>query len=238
MSLTTNIISYWAMDEASGNAIDWAGSNTLTDHNSVGAGTGKINGARDFESSSSQYFTIADNASLSVGDIDFTFTCWVKLESKSGNMFIIGKSDNITTDNTIAYLLSYSLVSDTFRFVIGNGSSNGVVLSNNFGSPSTATWYFIVAWHDASANTVNIQVNNGTADSTSYSGGSYDEGGNFSLGTCYNSGSPFPLYYDGLMDEVGFWKRTLTTTERTTLYNSGNGVFYPFPQATGMYLFF
>jgi len=37
-----------------------------------------------------------------------------------------------------------------------------------------------------------------------------------------------PLYFDGRIDEVGLWKRVLTTAERTALYNSGAGVADPF----------
>ena len=34
--------------------------------------------------------------------------------------------------------------------------------------------------------------------------------------------------FDGSLDEVGFWSRVLTPTELTDLYNSGNGLTYPF----------
>ena len=40
---------------------------------------------------------------------------------------------------------------------------------------------------------------------------------------------------DGLIDEVGFWKRTLTSGERTQLYNSGNGLAYPFSSGNSRY---
>jgi len=31
-----------------------------------------------------------------------------------------------------------------------------------------------------------------------------------------------------VIDEVGFWTRVLTEDERTALYNSGDGITYPF----------
>ena len=34
--------------------------------------------------------------------------------------------------------------------------------------------------------------------------------------------------FDGMMDEIGVWSRALTATEVTELYNSGNGLAYPF----------
>jgi hypothetical protein len=34
-----------------------------------------------------------------------------------------------------------------------------------------------------------------------------------------------------MLDEVGFWTRALSAAEVTSLYNSGNGLQYPFYQA-------
>jgi hypothetical protein len=35
-------------------------------------------------------------------------------------------------------------------------------------------------------------------------------------------------WLDGRLDSVSIWKRMLTAAERTQLYNSGNGLDYPF----------
>lgn len=221
MSLLDDLISYWKMDEASGDALDAHSTNDLTDTNTVAAGTGIINGGRDFEVGNSEYFNLADNAALSVGNIDFTFTAWVKLESKVADSSIVGKGG----ENDLPYNLDWGTTADRFRFRVSSatGFTNlTTATANNLGSPSLATWYFIVAWHDATANTINIQVNNGTADSAAYSAGSYDDTGAFRIGS-------FPFYnnyFDGLIDEVGFWKRILTTDEKTDLYNSGAGLSY------------
>ena len=72
MALTDSLISYWKLDEASGNATDSHGTNTLTDTNTVTSVAGKINTARYFTNANTEFFTLADNASLSTGDIDFT----------------------------------------------------------------------------------------------------------------------------------------------------------------------
>lgn len=91
MSLLTNLESYWKLDEASGNATDAHGTNTLTNNNSVGSGTGKLNGCRTFARASSQRLSIADNSSIGLGDVDFTFTAWVKFDSLTGEQAWIGK---------------------------------------------------------------------------------------------------------------------------------------------------
>ena len=34
-------------------------------------------------------------------------------------------------------------------------------------------------------------------------------------------------HVDGILDEIGFWKRVLTPDERVALYNSGEGLAFP-----------
>ena len=78
MSLLTNLISYWKLDEASGDALDAHGANPLTQTGSVGTAAGKVGTARDFSALTGAYFSHADNVDLSTGDIDFTIACWVQ----------------------------------------------------------------------------------------------------------------------------------------------------------------
>jgi hypothetical protein len=221
MALTTSLISYWKLDEASGNALDAHGSNELTDVNTVGSATGKILNARDFERGSVEYFTHVDNASLSVGDIDWTWGMWVQLESKSAS------SHYFVSKGADAYLVRWNAGSDRFEVLLYTGSAYITATANNFGAPSTGVWYYILAWHDATENSLTIQVNNGTIDQVSTSGGfSPDTAGDLVIGDYSTPALGFS--HDGLLDEIGFWKRVLTTQERTDLYNSGSGFAYPF----------
>ena len=70
---------------------------------------------------------------------------------------------------------------------------------------------FLCAWHDSVANTINIQVNNGTINTVSHSVGVQDSNGVFRLGEI--SGN----YLNGRLDGVGVWKRVLTQSERAYL---------------------
>ncbi len=96
MALTTNLISYWELKEASGNATDSHGGYTLTETSGTidaGAGPGSGNkGSRDFEAADTEYFVRGDNPDLSVGDIDFTICAWVNPEAIAGvDQFIATK---------------------------------------------------------------------------------------------------------------------------------------------------
>lgn len=225
MAWTDNLVSYWKLDEASGDRADSHGSNTLTDNNTVTSATGVINSAADFESTNSETLSHTSNSDFQTGDIDFTWTCWVKLESKPNHMGIISKYSD-------EYTIWFESASDRFEFFVGTGALGAArVTANNFGAPSLGSWCFIVAWHDSVNNVVGIQVNNGTANTVSHSGGITANSNGFVMG---NVNSSFP--YDGLIDEVGYWKRILTTQEKTDLYNGGAGLAYPFSGGGGSVL--
>lgn len=222
IDLTTALISYWKLEEASGTRYDSHGSNHLTDNNTVLSAAGKIGTAADFEATNSEYLSIADNEDLSFGDEDFTFACWVKLESTGSDQRVFWKGDG--TDWAVYGLETFGT---GWKFRVA-GVEN---YTWNAPSTTTGTWYFIVCWYDSVANTINTQVNNGTIDSTSHSGGITTDAGSFALGTHPVYGG----YFDGLIDEFGVWGRVLTSAERTALYNSGSGLTYPFSVSTLMY---
>lgn len=212
MALSDNLIAYWAMDEASGDAIDSVGSLDLTDTNTVGAGTGKVSGARDFEASNNEYFTRTSSSELQTGDIDFTVQAWVNGES-FGTNFVIGKWQS----GGYEYVLYYA--ANFWRWRVE--SFNQVLLSH---TPSTGTWYLLHVWHDSVNNQLGIALDAGTPSTTSYSGGITATSTALYIGVSGDGGSN----WDGLIDEVGFWKRVLTSDERTELYNSGSGRDYAY----------
>jgi hypothetical protein len=213
MPITDSLISHWKLDEASGNAIDAHGAFDLTDTNTAASVTGKINNGRDLDITKS--FNGAGE--FAFADEDFTLACWVKLASKPALGFILNKFSG-----TAGYSMSYDSGSDRFRFAVGDSDSSHTELADVLGSPSTGVWYYIVAWHDSTANTVNIKINNGATDSGSYSAGITSFGADFLLGF------PGSNSIDGVVDEASVWERVLTEQEMTDLYNGGDGLAYPF----------
>lgn len=224
MALTDQLISYWKLDEASGNAVDAHGSSPLTDVNGVGSAAGKIGTARDFEADSSQSLTAADSPALSTGDIDFTVACWVMLESVGADRVIAAKRSSSTVSE---WVLRYGTSSQRFQILVhdSGGTQIGAATASNFGALSVGVWYYVVAWHDSVNNQVGISVN-GTVNTAATTGAPSDTAGVFRVGAMNVSAVNF---WDGLIDALGFWKRVLTSQERSDLYNSGNGLAYPFP---------
>lgn len=205
MALSDNLISYWKLDEASGNAIDSHGSNTLTDNNTVGSATGKINNGRDFEAGNTEYFSIATDSDTVLGDFDFSFTAWVKGESFSGFNTIFAKSNN-----NWAFFI-YEGTPAIFRSGQLNWSS----------SLSAGTWYFIAGGH-LTGGTAWLSVNAATPLTDIFNGTPNTTPTEFQIGQ-----STVSRYFDGIIDECGFWHRDIRS-DLTELYNSGNGRSYDY----------
>jgi hypothetical protein len=218
-TLNTDLIAYWKLDEASGTRADSETTGTaqdLTDNNTVTSTTGKIGNAAQFTAANSEWLHRNDSTDLSTGNIDFTFAFWVYLDTKSANQVLVGKSGA-----SVEFYCWYVNGSDRLEFRASqNGSSETAATANNHGSVSTSTWYFVVCWHNAASDTINISVNNGTVNSTGFNVAGVVDGTNpFQVGRYGAAG----VYTNGRIDEVGFWKKVLTSDERTELYNAGSG---------------
>jgi hypothetical protein len=221
MALTDNLIAFWELEEASGTRNDAHSTNHLTDTNTVTQATGKVGNAGQFTAANTEYLTLADNAAMSTGDIDYTFAGWAYLDNKSTFRIVLSKW-GVGAGTNQEYQIRYSSSLDRYQFVIGGTSTVNTVDADNLGSPSVAAWYFIAAWHDSVANQIGISINAGTANTQAWTEGSVDSSYQFELGHGTQVGFPF----DGRLDQWGFWKRVLTGAERTALYNGGSGLSY------------
>ena len=89
MVTTTNLVSYWKMDDASGNIIDAHGSNDGTYNGSLYSQTGKINNAIGFDGSNDFVDTGANfnNNNLSV-------FMWANFDDVTTRRTLISKFDH------------------------------------------------------------------------------------------------------------------------------------------------
>lgn len=217
-TLTNEITSFWKLDEASGTRADSVGSNNLNDNRTVTQAGGKLGDAAQFTMANSEYLSIPDNPSLSVGGTDFTISAWVYLDTKSTNMVFVGKYGGAGE-----YALYYALSTDTFR--CSTFPQLDAIVTPP-GGVQTGQWYFLTCSHNATTHTNTITVNNTYTHTSSSGSEPTDTTAEFSIGRFQPSGST--MYLNGRVDSVGFWKRILTSDEITELYNSGTGLDYPF----------
>jgi hypothetical protein len=226
-TLTTGLVSYWELNEASGTRIDSHGSNDLASVNSVGSATG-LNSANaaDFEKDSSQYLKIDDSAQSGLDlTSDFTIAGFANFES---NTFVALAAKYLTTGNQASY--SLRKFADNTTEIWADLSSNGSTIVQNGGNVpgqtnwATSTWYHIAYRYTASTGTVKFTVNAANSVSaTGYPTSIHNGTAQFSLGVGMVAGAE---YMDGLMQYWGVWSKVLTDDELTELYNSGNGLVY------------
>lgn len=214
-TLNTSLVAYWQLDEASGTRNDSQGANHLTDNNTVTSAAGKIGNAAQFTTANSEYLSISDNADISVGaGVSFSMAVWAYMDTLQ-NQGIISKYG---AGGNRDYLLWYYTVSGFNCDVSDDGSSLVTAVG---GTASTATWYHLYMEYDTATKKASIAVNNGTLASSSatVTAGVFDGTNPFKLGS--NDGEI--NFFNGRLDEAAFWKRILTASERTELYNAGSG---------------
>jgi hypothetical protein len=218
-SLLTDIAAYWKLDEAAGanNALDaHANVLTLTQHASPGSAAGKVGTARTFASGSAQYFGRPSETLLQCGGVSITFALWCYPTSLSGGGILIGKDHSSSREYVIDRNTSRA------RMYIGG---SGLAMTDE-GALTQNAWNFVTGWWSAVDSTCRIQVNNGTVYAAAGPVTPVDGATEFDIGARTYPG--FPDYWNGYIDEVGFWKRLLSDPEKAALYNSGNGITYPF----------
>jgi len=221
-------VSFWNLDESSGNAADAAGPNTLV-NTGVTYVAGKIGNAADFERGDTTDVLSISDASQSGLDFsaDFSISAWLNLESIPSNIGVIVSKWNPSAASDLAY--RFSVGYDDSRLYLETSSTGSNELASYCSwSPSTATWYHVAVTYDGGASAgsrVKLYIN-GTSQTMLL-----DD----APATLPNSGQSFNVgnngtnrQFDGLIDMVGVWNVTLTSGEVSELYNAGAGIQYPF----------
>lgn len=218
---TNGLVSCWTLDEPSlSNRVDSVGTNDLTSDAAL-ATNGVISNAAYFNTGVDQklYRTDADAPSLSPGDTDFTVTAWAMLLATNTTENILFKASPSNWEYMIAYLSAPNRV---YWRVSSDGSSVSDLGATNATNPGLGVWHFYVAWHDAAANTIGIQVDDGVANTMAHASGVYSAGNApFVIGGPFTAGGAAS---NSRVDEVKYHSRLLTAEEKTALYNAGAGV--------------
>lgn len=213
------LIAFWKMDETSGDRTDEISSMVLTDHNTVGYGTGKFTNAADFEFSSAEYIYVADNATVSFGATEnFTVSFWYKPESVSGLQLLTKATDA----NAVEWGFYCSSEDYTYRFITGNNSfSQSAAISDS--ALAAGRWQFVCGWYNASTDSLYIRINNGKISRAKATYGPTDGAAAMHVGRWPG----YTNYADGLMDCLSFYSRCPQLVGNyalcDSLYNSGSG---------------
>lgn len=212
MALIDGLVSYYKLDESSGNATDAHGSNTLTDNNTVGTASGKISTARDFERSNDEYLYNSSPSGVNLQTV--SVSAWVNVES-----FV--DYGGIVSNFPTGWYLHTMAGSTRFEWYI----QDSVKVQST--GHSTATWYHLVGVMDGATDTLTLYVNGSSVGTNTFAGTMTYSTPHLQIGNTRFLGT-----FDGLIDEVGIWNVALTGADVTALYNSGSGLAYPFSAGT------
>lgn len=211
-SISNDLVSCWDMEELTGTRYDSYGSNHLTDVNTVNRDRGVKGYSAYSIGTNAEDLSKTNNSSLHIGDTSFSWSLWVYQYQTGVLNNIIAKYTSLPNGEYIARIETTNKI----NLIIMNGTTSANVLSTEV--LDAHKWYFVSAWYDSEADTLNLQVNNGEVYSIAFAGGTKTtDGSPILLGSFYGTGS-------NALDSVMFWKgRVLSSSEREWLYNSSFG---------------
>lgn len=212
--IITDLLSYWKLDESSGDAIDAHGDVDLTVSGASYGGTGIINDGFDFDGNDKLRKTGITGNPLDATDL--SMVAWVNPTALGGFQRILGAAN---TGGSNRYSLLFN--GDKLAYQIdGTGHADP---STTAVSDGVLTHIAVV--FDASANNVKYYIN-GTLDGNEPTDANEIDA-NLTI-FCIGANSDGNLqFFTGVIDEVGVWNKALTQAEITALYNGGNGLAYP-----------
>lgn len=215
-------VAYFKLDESSGDVIDSVSGNNGTNNGATTNVTGKINKAYDFDGLV-DYLNIDDVLTPLGSTTKGTWSAWVKPTSSSNHFISFGDTD------LSEYILFQYVFSGKLRAVLNfHGAPQWDLQTDNIVFTNDV-WHHIMLIHDGTSPKLyvdNVQVSQTLTETTSGDKWINDFSGlNNGRISCLNQNNAGNIQFsEAVIDEVGFWDRNLSTSERNALYNNGNGI--------------
>lgn len=157
----------------------------------------------------------AQNSSILQQPLEWEICGWCRLFSSNSSVVeIISKASN----NVFSYEFS---IRRSFNTISLQSSSAVSWASTGSSSLSPHNWGFINFGRNSTAQILFFSLNAGTEHTTSQPTPNVGSA-RFAIGSWDSTGRNF----DGNVSNFGYWNRNLSAEERSTVYNSGNGVSY------------
>jgi hypothetical protein len=210
--------SLFAAYNGESNANDSFGSNNGTDIGGLTYTTGKIGNAFQFNGTTS-YVSLPNSANQFNFTGDFSVSCWFKTNTVSGNQMIFSN-------------LAYNGGNRRGYYIVLAGNTIGCWLTNHpqyqefytSGVISTGTWYHLSVTRESGVVKIYLNGTLLATDTNAITLGNYVTVLT-SIGA-YTNGVSTTSHFNGQIDALNIWQKSLTQSEITELYNSGNGAQY------------
>lgn len=226
MSIYDGVVSWWTLNETSGERSDSMGLDDLSEQfDTVASASGKVGNAAAIQMATGEFLQSSANFPYALneygvdGNQQMSIACWVKV---LGAMPVVPSSATIVTNAAISGLGQYALL-------VGDSSAQWIVQYDGtafVSSSLTATdWNLLIVTVDTATKQVKMSLN-----------GAAFTAGTIGTGSLSTSKDYFKVvadeYYEGptvLVDELVVWDRILTDQDAADLYNGGDGVTFQDP---------
>lgn len=218
----SGLVSMW---KGEWNANDAFGSSSGTLQNGATFAPGKVGQAFSFDGVD-DYVSVPKNSAWAFGSNDFSINLWTKFNVVRSGAFgglpnvFVGQDEGGSNLNKWVFYLA----DDGLDFHI-NGSVSAFIGHIPF-SPTPGQWYHIAV--NRSGSTYSFFVNGTLAGTAVDANPIPDVNAALTIGQAEGLG-----YFNGLIDELGIYNRSLTAGEIQTIYNAGSsGVCAPLATVT------
>lgn len=223
---TEGLISYYKFEEISGTIIDSVGTYNGTNNYVSLYTNGKIENASDFERFSNNNGSYVAFPNF-VRPKNITVSAWIKPESfetsnpYGGAFYVSGHDSNAGNLESSFHLNDKNNGGEVQAAVFVSGTR----YSADSGSIKLLVdeWYHLAMTYDGEV--LKLYINGTEISSNSGMSGGIDAGTGIAFGTPSDE-KHVDWFFDGKMDEVGIWDRSLTSEEIALLYNNGSGLTY------------
>ncbi len=168
----------------------------------------------DLEAGSSQYFSRADTASLSITG-NYTVEAWIKLEStpSGGGVYPICMKNDAGSNRSTNFVLQESGGNVLLSFGVDETGNNSDTSSVDYiWNPSTGVWYHVAGVFTAATGAVELFVDGSSvASNTGTATAIYDGGASTYIG--FQGGTS--RYFDGRISLVRVWSTNRSGAQLT-----------------------
>jgi hypothetical protein len=223
---TNGLVGLWSFngaDVSGTTAYDRSGNgNNATMSGGPTVALGKIGQALDFDGSN-DYTSMGDPASAVLDPTgSFSLSAWVKTTQTKGAAdyaAIVGKGFLISANGYGLFLDGDNSSKPAFQARTGAT----IVSAQSSVSINDGAWHHLVGVRDHAGNITQLYVDGVLAGSGSGALTSYASTYYFGVGSRYSGSLWETFFFDGSVDEVRMYNRTLSATEIWNLYQAGGG---------------
>ena len=213
---TSGLVSYWKSD-ANGSFPDAVGSHTGTIQGATYNASGKINGAYDYVTNDNVVTDISSDWNGGTNNA-FTISFWAYCNAWDVAQTFASNFQYLGSGNSKGWTINLTNTDSGYvRFRIAD------VDTCRYATDISGGWHYITGTYDGTNARLYVDGDLKDTDAVTHN---IDSPHPLSFGAWENAVGGKGEYFNGTLDEIGFWDRALTQTEITTLYNGGSGFPY------------